>query len=104
MLNHKIERKQAAKDVSKQLRQLAVEKGIAIDDKFRNENGIRLQVSCCEYAYINGKSGLHVDSGRYFNIVQTYRKNHEKYVKMLGDIMDTSDSNKKVQSQNLWDE
>lgn len=95
VLNHKIERQQAAKDVSKQLRQLAVEKGIAIDDKFRNDNGIRLQMSCCEYAYINGKSGLHVDSGRYFNIVQTYRKNHEKYVELLGDIMDTSDSNKK---------
>lgn len=57
VLNHKIERQQAAKDVSKQLRQLAVEKGIAIDDKFRNDNGIRLQMSCCEYAYIMGNQG-----------------------------------------------
>lgn len=94
VLNHELERKQAVKDVSKQLRQLAVENGIAIDDKFRNENGIRLQMSCLEYAYTNGKSGLCVDSGWYFNIVQTYRENHEKYMELLGDVMSTLDSNK----------
>lgn len=49
--NHKIERKQAVSKVSKKLRNYAIARKIAIDDKFRNENGISLQMSCLEYAY-----------------------------------------------------
>lgn len=94
VLNHKLERKQAIKDVSKQLRELAQKTGIAIDDKFRNENGIRLQMYCLEYAYTNGKSGLRVDTGWYFDIVKIYREDYEKYMELLGDVMETSDSNK----------
>lgn len=88
VLDHKIERKQAIAEVSQQLRKLAVSRGIVIDDKYRNENGIALQMSKLEYAFTNGKSGLHVDSGWYFSIVRTYRNEYGKYKKMLGGVVE----------------
>ena len=84
VLEHKIERKAAVSEVSKQLRNLAERQDIAIDDKFRNENGIALQMSKLEYVFTSGKSGLRVDSGWYFSIVEIYKNNKEKYKKLLG--------------------
>ena len=94
VLNHEIERKQAIKNISLQLRDLARKDRIAIDDKFRNENGIALQMSKLEYVYTYGQSGMCVDSGWYFSIVQIYRNNYKKYMELLGEGMETSDSNK----------
>lgn len=93
VLNHEIERKQAIKSISLHLRDLAKKDRIAIDDKFRNENGIALQMSKLEYVYTNGRSGMRVDSGWYFSIVQIYRNNYQKYMELLGEGMETSDSN-----------
>lgn len=94
VLNHERERKQAVKQVSKQLRQLAVINGIAVDDKFRNENGIALQMSKLEYVYTNGESGLHVATGWYFSIVEIYRHNHKKYLELLGEAMEKTKPDK----------
>lgn len=94
VLNHELDRKQTIKDVSKQLCELARNKGIANDDKFRNENGIALQMSKLEYVYTNGASGLHVDTGWYFSIVEIYRNNYKKYMELLGETMEASKSDK----------
>ena len=61
VLNHKIERKQAISEVSKRLRKEAELRGLEINVKFRNDNGISLQMNCLEYAYTDGKSGLHIE-------------------------------------------
>ena len=73
VLNGKTERKEAISEVSKRLRKEAESSGIKIDEKFRNENGISLQMNCLEYAYTGGKSGLHVTRGWYFDIVNKYQ-------------------------------
>ena len=46
VLNGKTERKEAISEVSKRLRKEAESRGIKIDEKFRNENGISLQMNC----------------------------------------------------------
>lgn len=63
VLEDKTERKQVISEVSGKLRKLAVDRGLIIDEKFRNKNGIRLQMSCLEYAYTDGKSGMQVKGG-----------------------------------------
>ena len=93
VLEHKIERKQAIAEVSQQLRKRALLHGITIDDKFRNENGISLQMAKLEYSFTNGKSGFHVDNGWYFSIVDTYRNDCKKYKKLLGGITEGSATN-----------
>lgn len=92
VLSKELDRKQAIREVSGYLRKLACEHGIVIDDKYRNENGIALQMSKLEFVYTNGKSGLHVNSGWYFNIVQIYRNDSDKFKKLLGKVMEKSDS------------
>lgn len=90
VLNHTIERKRAISDVSKQLRELAAARGIAIDEKFRNENGITLQMSKLEYVFTDGVSGLRVETGWYFDIVKIYKESPLKYRELLEEIMDMS--------------
>lgn len=87
VLKHKVKRKYAIAEVSKQLRNLAMQQGLTIDDKFRNENGIALQMSKLEYAFTNGKSGMYVNSGWYFSIVEIYKNNKEKYKELLGGVV-----------------
>lgn len=88
VLDHKIQRKQAIAAISQQLREYAISRGIVIDEKYRNENGIALQISKLEYAFTNGKTGLHVDNGWYFSIVKTYRNDYRKYMKLLGGVVE----------------
>lgn len=83
VLNHEIERKQAISEVSKRLREEAESRGIVIDEKFRNENGISLQMNCLEYAYTGGKTGLHVTRGWYFDIGNTYQNDQNVFVELL---------------------
>lgn len=40
--------------------QLAIQNGIDIDEKFRNENGIDLQMRKLKYVFTGGTSGLAV--------------------------------------------
>lgn len=44
--------------LSKNLREMAVAQGIDIDDKYRNCNGIILQMTKMKYLLTNGKEGL----------------------------------------------
>ena len=83
VMNEKTERKEAISQVSKRLRNEAESCGIKIDEKFRNENGISLQMSCLEYAYTGGKSGLHVTCGWYFDIVNKYQNDQVAFAELL---------------------
>lgn len=97
VLNHKIERKQAISEVSKRLRKEAKSRGIEIDEKFRNENGISLQMNCLEYAYTGGKSGLHVIRGWYFDIVSKYQNDQDAFAELLKEariVSEASTNNK----------
>lgn len=83
VLNEKTERKEAISKVSKRLRKEAESRGIKIDEKFRNENGISLQMNCLEYAYTGGKSGMHVTRGWYFDIVSKYQNEQDAFAELL---------------------
>ena len=49
---------QTITDVSLLLRRYTLHNGQEIDDKFRDENGIRLQLQVMEYYFTDGKHGL----------------------------------------------
>lgn len=86
VLNHKTERKQEISEVSKRLRKEAESRGIENDEKFRNENGISLQMNCLEYAYTGGKSGLHVTRGWYFDTVSKYQNDQDAFAELLKEV------------------
>lgn len=60
------------KDISATLRQMAINRGMTIDDIFRNENGISYQIRSMESAY-KGQT-VYVPSTKLFDeIVSIYR-------------------------------
>ena len=58
VLNGEQPRLKAVKSVSEELRKRAVDKGIEIDEVFRNTNGISMQMGVMEYIYTDGEHGL----------------------------------------------
>lgn len=92
VLAGEIKRKEAVSDVSSRLREIAIGRGIKIDEKYRNENGVSLQMNCLEYAYTEGQSGLHVTNGWYFDIVRIYKDEREIYEKLLREAKVMSES------------
>lgn len=90
VLDHKTEKKQAISEVSKRLRKEAESRGIEIDERFRNENGISLQMNCLEYVYTGGKSGLHVTRGWYFDIVSKYQNDQDAFAELLKETRNVS--------------
>lgn len=83
VLNGETTRKGAVKFVSQTLRQRAVARGIEIDDIFRNENGIQLQMKAMEFIFTNGTSGLEKPSMLFRQTVDLYRTNREKFQRIL---------------------
>lgn len=83
VLNGEISRKDAVKNVSETLRKRAVARGIEIDDVFRNENGIQLQMRAMEFIFTDGASGLEKPSAMFHQTVDLYRTDKEKFYKIL---------------------
>lgn len=68
--------------ISSDLRKMAVNRGMDIDDIFRNENGISYQIKSMESAY-KGQT-VYVPSTKLFDeTVNIYRNNREKYLELL---------------------
>ncbi len=73
---------QIVKRVSSDLRKMAVNRGIVIDNTFRNENGIQLQMQSMESAY-EGKK-ISIPSTKLFeSAVALYRTDRAAYIKIL---------------------
>jgi len=73
---------QIVKRVSADLRQMAVNSGIEIDDVYRNENGISYQIQSLDSAYKGEK--VYVPATRLFKeVVEIYRTDTEKYFEIL---------------------
>ena len=70
------------KRVSADLRQMAVNRGIIIDDSYRNESGISYQIQSMHSAY-KGKK-VYVPATKLFEkVVELYRTDTEKYFEIL---------------------
>lgn len=75
----KITKQQAVKDVSKRLRGRAVNKGIEIDDVFRNENGITMQFMLMNELLTDEKSGLRGASKLFVKMVEMYNNDRTSF-------------------------
>lgn len=65
-------KKAAVKNVSDELRKLAITNGMIIDDVYRNENGISMQMATLENVYSDGKNGLRGGSKLFRKIMELY--------------------------------
>lgn len=70
-------------EISVKLRKMAEARGLTIDDKYRNANGIELQMSSLEYSFTDGEKGLAKPTALFRDIVDLYRHDHTAYMKIL---------------------
>ena len=82
-IDGRLTRKEAIRQVSEKLRRRAVNRGITIDDIFRNENGIIFQMSALEVAYTGRKTKLKQPTKIFVETVNLYRNNREFYEEIL---------------------
>lgn len=100
VLSGTLSRKDAVDSVSQKLRAYAIHHGTAIDAVFRNQNGIRLQMSIMECAYTNGERGLkqHEVPKLFQNVVSLYKNDRGTYETRLAAAKARIDSANPVQT------
>jgi len=75
----KIKKSEAVKRVSERLREIALYKGIEIDEVFRNTNGISMQMATLEHIYSEGKNGLRSGSKLFREVMNLYVENQNLF-------------------------
>jgi predicted transposase YbfD/YdcC len=83
VIDNKVQRQDAVSDVSAKLRRMAIVNGYKIDDKFRNENGVALQMLHLEYTLTDGKRGLAPSEKWMKNIVSIYREDPLEFNRLV---------------------
>lgn len=88
----KISRQESVEYVSSELRKRAVSRGMEIDDRFRNKNGIMLQMSHMESILTNGKEGLKKEfpSKLFTDVVSIYNRDPAEFYKLLEEVKGVS--------------
>ena len=82
MCQSKQSRKQIIRRVSSDLRRMAVNRGLEIDEVFRNENGISYQIQSMDSAYKGEK--VYVAATKLFEMaVEMYRTDPKRYLEIL---------------------
>lgn len=81
-LDGNINRKDAIQITSNELRKLALNKGIPIDNTFRNENGITFQMHSMESAY-QGHTIFKPASNLFIETVNLYNNNRAQFINIL---------------------
>lgn len=74
---------EVVKTVSSNLRKRAISKNIAIDDVFRNENGIALQMQKMAYLLTHGEKGMPGASKLYAEVAELREENPKKFEEIL---------------------
>lgn len=83
VINKEISQKSAVMEVSKKLRLKAEIARKTIDEKYRNENGISMQMNIIIALILNKKSGLHKASKLFTEVVNIYKSNTDSYLHLL---------------------
>lgn len=83
VINKEITKQDAVKKVSLMLRTKAATSGIIIDNIFRNENGISMQMNIIMALIQNKSSGLHNASKLFCEMVNIYKSNPTLYLQVL---------------------
>ena len=76
-------RKVAVAKLSKRLRYRKIKNGIEVNEKYRNENGIQLQLSIMENILTHGEKGLASRSRLFEDVAQLATENHDVYIELL---------------------
>ena len=101
---------EVVKTVSSNLRKRAISKNIAIDDVFRNENGIALQMQKMAYLLTHGEKGMPGASKLYAEVAELREENPKKFEEILKRAMMTGysfygeDGEQCSCSKNFWQE
>ncbi len=89
-------KKGAIKRVSSILRQIALNRGLSIDDTYRNENGIAFQFQSMEFSAFGRMSAIHKKGSKLFDeVVDLYKNYTDEYNKVLTAAHALSNSNRK---------
>ncbi len=80
---NKIDKAECVHKLSDSLRQRAKANGISIDEVFRNENGITLQMTKMEYLLTDGKKGLPEASKLYIEMAKMSKLHTDEFEKIL---------------------
>lgn len=80
--NKELPRTKAIAIVSQTLRHRAVSKGLSIDDIFRNENGIGMQMSAMRNCYLGKEQGLTI-SKLFYEIVALQKEDPDAFYRIL---------------------
>ncbi|MCD7717268.1 MAG: hypothetical protein LUI39_12610 [Lachnospiraceae bacterium] len=78
----KTTRRKAVRQVSSELRQMAKNQGMKIDETYRNENGISFQMQSMASAYC-GQTISKPASKLFLSVVELYKSNHVKFKTIL---------------------
>ena len=82
IINKNIPKQRIIRRVSKELRQMAINRGIVIDEVYRNENGISYQIQSMESAYVGHK--LYVPATKLFvETIEIYKNDNCQYQEIL---------------------
>lgn len=76
-------RKVAVAKLSKRLRYRKIKNGIEVNEKYRNENGIQLQLSIMENILTHGEKGLTSRSRLFEDVAQLATENRDEYTALL---------------------
>lgn len=83
IINNKIDRSSAIQNVSARLRKRAVNSGIMIDNVFRNENGIKMQMTMIMSMIQDEEPGLYNVAKIFYEMINLYRSDYTKFSAIL---------------------
>ena len=92
-----ITRSEAVSKTSKELRGRAMRNGIVIDDVFRNENGIAMQMSKIEDLFVGKKARLSKAPKIFEEMVEKYQNDRTAFDNILREVREVSGDNLSVQ-------
>ena len=88
-----ISRSQAVQGASAELRDLAVRNGIPIDEKFRNESGIAMQMVKIEDYYTGQKKRLRKAPQVFYDVVDMYTNDYKTFKNLLKEAREAKENN-----------
>ena len=80
-----VPRKEAVSQLSKLLREYGASRGIEIDEIYRNENGISMQLAKIDYLFRGETGGLNNTSTLFRETVTLYRNDKPKFEELLSE-------------------
>lgn len=93
IIDGELSRAQAVETASKELRDRAIHQGIAIDELFRNKNGISMQLSKIEDLFMNREGRLSKAPQLFINIVDLYFSDKKAYDEILREARFMNENN-----------